>query len=895
MLGRPSIGIPAITAAHLVGLHTLIAGPQDIVFNEIHYDAHPKTERIEFVELLNAGSVSVNLSGWRIKGIGKFTFPVSTTIDPGEFLLVTENTKALRARFGISTPFQYSGTLRTEGESLLLFDAEGNEIDRVSYQAGFPWPTAARGTGASMELLHPKLDNAQGGAWRSSVGGPTPGKPNSVAKDSPDSAPPAAEQVSHDPVLPTGGQEVRITIKARDLNGVASAILRYQIVDPGSYIRKSDAAYQEKWIETPMNDDGTEGDLSSGDSVYTAILPGELHKHRRLIRYRISLADPLGNKVTLPYPDDECPNFAYFVYDGAPSWTAARQPGVTEPETFSADLMANALPIYHLIARPADVNRSQYRPSSNGVRMWGTLVYEDRVYDHIKFFNRGEASTYLSGKNKWRFKFNRAREFAARDLHGRPYKTTWKTLNFNACASPWLPSHRGIAGLDEAVPLRLFQLAGVPASNSHWVHFRVIDEAAEAPTQQHRGDFWGLYQVIEQPDGRFLDERDLPDGNVYKIEKSSGDKKNQGPAQTTDWSDWSKFHKASRQPNTEEWWRSHLNLHAYYGFRAINRATGNIDLFDHSNYYAYNSPKDGRWRLIPWDLDITFMPVRRMSGGTVGVKTCLTHEAIRVEFKNRCRELIDLLFSDSSRYGGQAAQVVEELSQAINPPGLSKTLVDADEFLWSYHPHTSRAHRGPWYRRSVTESSLDLTNPFQRTIPTPDHEGFQQRLIDYMYNTDTDGQFEVGDGDQDGYGFNFLSLEAHDPDIPQRPSITYSGKPGYSLDGLRFASSAFTAPQGEDSFSSLQWRIGEVANPTTPGFVGGTPWTYEVERCWDSGRLATSSLEIEIPGKVLQPGRTYRVRVRHFDNTGRASHWSEPHEFVSKDPHLPPDHPELPR
>ena len=31
-------------------------------------------------------------------------------------------------------------------------------------------------------------------------------------------------------------------------------------------------------------------------------------------------------------------------------------------------------------------------------------------------------------------------------------------------------------------------------------------------------DFQGLYLVIEQPDGRLLDEHDQPDGNLYKME-----------------------------------------------------------------------------------------------------------------------------------------------------------------------------------------------------------------------------------------------------------------------------------------------------------------------------------------------------------------------------------------
>ena len=71
--------------------------------------------------------------------------------------------------------------------------------------------------------------------------------------------------------------------------------------------------------------------------------------------------------------------------------------------------------MYHLIARAGDVERSQWDAASNRKPFFGTLVYDGRVYDHIQFHNRGQASTYLAGKNKWGFKFNPEQKFYARD------------------------------------------------------------------------------------------------------------------------------------------------------------------------------------------------------------------------------------------------------------------------------------------------------------------------------------------------------------------------------------------------------------------------------------------------------------------------------------------------
>ena len=93
----------------------------------------------------------------------------------------------------------------------------------------------------------------------------------------------------------------------------------------------------------------------------------------------------------------------------------------------------------------------------------------------------------------------------------------------------------------EAASFLPFNLMGVEAPKTHWVHYRIIDEAAESGPTQYEGDFWGLYMVIEQMDGRFLDEHGLPDGNLYKIDGHNGELNNQGPTAVTDKSDLDAF------------------------------------------------------------------------------------------------------------------------------------------------------------------------------------------------------------------------------------------------------------------------------------------------------------------------------------------------------------------
>lgn len=145
---------------------------------------------------------------------------------------------------------------------------------------------------------------------------PTPGAVNSVFSAN---AGPATRQVEHVALNPVAGQTailpgqpVLITVKATDPDGVQSVNLLYQTVEPGTYIKMEDAAYENpaNWTTIPMVDTGTGPDLIAGDSVYTAQVPASVQTHRRLVRYRIAATDGLGASVRIPYSDDPAPNFA---------------------------------------------------------------------------------------------------------------------------------------------------------------------------------------------------------------------------------------------------------------------------------------------------------------------------------------------------------------------------------------------------------------------------------------------------------------------------------------------------------------------------------------------------------------------------------------------------------
>lgn len=279
----------------------------------------------------------------------------------------------------------------------------------------------------------------------------------------------------------------------------------------------------------------------------------------------------------------------------------------TALQNFSASLI-NSLEPWHLIAADGDVINCQYNSSYNDKLFNGTLVYNGQVYDHINFKIRGIGSTYNTGKNKWALKFNRARDFQAIDNWGQPFKETWNSVSLDANADPWASVHRGAAGIEEATSYRAFELAGLPSLRTTYVHFRVIRRAVESNAAgslvteslgtnidgQYSNDLFGLYMALEPTEGNLLDERNLPDGNLYSIEGNNGDQKHQSTTQPvgTDWTTFRTNLAAAGQ--TEAWYRTNMDSNALYTFMGVSRLVGNVDVRPGDNYRYYHRSTDDR-------------------------------------------------------------------------------------------------------------------------------------------------------------------------------------------------------------------------------------------------------------------------------------------------------------
>lgn len=822
-----------------------------IVINELHHNPDINAERVEFIELFNAGAATADLSAWGLADGIDYLFPAGTTLPPGGFLVVAEDPEALRAKFGVTALGPFSGRLAGEGESLTLRDALGRTQDELAYGLGFPWPTVGDEPGLSAQLLNPAFDNAVGGNWRS--GSPTPGRGNSPFAERPL---PLVEAVAHTPKNPRANTPVTVTARVSAAMGVSAVRLLVQVVDPGGYIALHDPEYAGRWTAYPME---------ATDGVYQVELPPQLQTHRRLIRYRVEAVDSAGGQVLVPYPDDPQPNFAYFVYDGAPPWTGSVT-GAADGRTSYDFAQMRGLPIYHFIAKQPDIADALFMPPSglpagytgNDYLWRGTLVYGGEVYDHVRFRARGGFARYATGKNMWKVKLNRGHYFQAYDDWGRPYATTWDTLNLSAVIQQVNRQQRGEQGMFESLSFRLFNLAGVPAPKTHFVHLRVIDEAAETGANQYVGDFWGLYLAVEQMDGRFIDEHRLPDGNLYKIENGAGELNHLGAAGPTDGSDIAWFIRAYRGPKTSDWWRANLDLPGYYSYRSIVEAVHHYDIDQEKNYFYFHNPDTNRWSVLPWDVDLTWHADMPGTGVEPFLQPVLSRPEFNLEYQNRLRELRDLLFNSE-----QLNEMIDEYAALIDTPAGGLSMVDADRAMWDYNPI---------FGTRYVDRNRTFPGLFYNAVASRDFRGMVDAMKAYV-------------AERSAWIDRTLLTDA---EHPLTPNVSYIGAAGYPADGLQFRTDGFRDPQGGHTFAALEWRVGEVSRPGLPAYDPAQPKRYEIDARWRSGAISPFNDTIALPPGACPQGRTCRVRVRMQDNTGRWSHWSPPHEFTAGAPAAAP-------
>ncbi|WP_437993052.1 CotH kinase family protein [Sorangium sp. So ce145] len=186
-----------------------------------------------------------------------------------------------------------------------------------------------------------------------------------------------------------------------------------------------------------------------------------------------------------------------------------------------------------------------------------------------------------------------------------------KRLNFHSMI--WDPTR-----LHERIAYGLFREMGVAAPRSAWATLRV------------NGESQGLFSMVEDVDGRFLDHHfsEAPDGDLYKeawpisddagyfaerietnedvatherfVAFSTALASAEGAERLTALSEWTDIEQLQRYMAVDETIVNWDGVTTYYA----NEAGA---AFNH-NFYFYDEPSSGKFHLIPWDLDQTLGP-----------------------------------------------------------------------------------------------------------------------------------------------------------------------------------------------------------------------------------------------------------------------------------------------
>ena len=138
---------------------------------EIMYNPPPlgtnASEELEFLELKNTGTNTLDLSGLQFTDGITFSFTNGTRLAPGAFFVLARNTNAFKQKYpGVSVNGIYTGKLDNNGEKLTLAHVLGTNVFSFTYNNVVPWPITPDGYGFSLVRANVNGDPDLPSTWR---------------------------------------------------------------------------------------------------------------------------------------------------------------------------------------------------------------------------------------------------------------------------------------------------------------------------------------------------------------------------------------------------------------------------------------------------------------------------------------------------------------------------------------------------------------------------------------------------------------------------------------------------------------------------------------------------------------------------------------------------------
>jgi hypothetical protein len=525
----------------------------------------------------------------------------------------------------------YKGQLDNDGERLVLTDGRGTKVDEVAYADRLPWPVGADALGAgddwlpadqlpldrhrfmgrSLERISLDHPGASAANWTASpVDGATPGRRNSA-----------------------GGQPRAVVVwLSAESAGKGGAIIR-RTDEVLVRVRFSAlGALAAPSVETFVDDIEREGEpleripLARAGAWWEARLPAR--PEGKVVRYRVVAARGAGRPAEVIAPRDSDP-FAFYAYFVSPD-------------------LASKTPVYQLYLKTEDWNTlwnniSPGRVPGNGngtnpfacqvndlwnARVPAVLVLDGHVYD-VRVRYEGSFQGRLGGATIDLVKWPPA---VPRPERPNPFRAlSWsikfprydrldgvRSINLNKLT-------QSCQGFNTLVGNALFERAGIPASRSSYARLYIngayyhymlrMEHMDEDFIKRSFGkDIGDLFKSVggrwdEGPYG-YSDERPLGEYCGYTVDqryefnydRSTNEDWKSGGAEVRQLIEALTAARAAGLPAIRKFFEENFAMPELANYLAvINWMVAWDDQYH--NHYLYKRAGDGRWMLMPTDMD----------------------------------------------------------------------------------------------------------------------------------------------------------------------------------------------------------------------------------------------------------------------------------------------------
>ncbi len=567
-------------------------------------------DRRQWIELHNPAAAAAVLTGWSLTGGIDFDFPADASIAAGGYLVVCASLEDFAAEYPEveNVVGDWDGRLGHRSDRIVLRDALGIPADTVRYGSGRPgndldpddgvddgtvrlsaWPPDIDGSDRSIELVHPRLENASGDAWRAGEVGGTPGAANGTAEEAPLAV---VFDVTHVPPVPDAMTPVRVECAVDGVTAIDSVAIEWKI----------DGAEGEASVAAAEPIPGTVGPAEA--RRYTAEIPPQASGSVVSIRIVVRSGDVDASYPLAPPAAESAPAFLYAVDDAPP--------------------LANGAADYRIILTAADLERLRSRDVQSNVLLHGTFIGDGAVHHLVGVRYRGENSRNRRRKS-YRVAFPPERPFQGIER-----------LNLNAGhPSEDVPDTQ----LREYLSLDLFRRAGLPASQAWPVNLYFPGGVEnDLPGRDGVNPF---YVRKEAFDRNFLRRyyEGATGGNLYRARDPAGRGSGDLSFRSLDPLDYVPFYEKETRRDAADYsdlvelarvfspgqtpdsifeaeLHRVLDVEQWARFFAVQAFLTNVDGGIHTNngedYALYHFAEfdrhenAGRWVILPWDLEETF-------------------------------------------------------------------------------------------------------------------------------------------------------------------------------------------------------------------------------------------------------------------------------------------------